>query len=980
MKKFTPYLIVLIALLSFTPNKVKASHAAGAEIIYEWISDSTYRIYLHFYRDCSGIPEPTTMSLCVRNSCTAWDTTINMAKTLILPGGASNGTEVLLGCPTSPTYCEGGTLPGYREWWYACVLTLNYSCDKWTMSHAESARNSIANFPGGGNLYVEATFDNKDAQGNSSAYFTVKPVPYVCDNIAYTYNNGAFDPNNDSLYFQMIAPRSGSDCSPSSMTWGAGYGLPSNPLACGSTFTFSSSTGQMAFTPNATGQYALSMQVTEYRYLKSAWKAIGTVMRDIQVVVLPCSTPTPKLTTDSLSLSGAKLISGTIDACATVPFNFCYNCTSTDTAAVLVVSDNSSSFFTSTKPTVTYKGMYTDSIRGCFSWKPGAFDSGLKVYAVTVKDSTCKGIAVPISNTFVIPIYVWPVTIAYFDTTICPGGVVNLNAIGGAGFTWTAVGGSGSGSLSCLTCKSPIASPTSTTRYIVLSARNTVCARNTDSVTIKVVPAPSYTRTDTAACNGTTINLSVTVPTPDTGISTSVKWVAAPGTPGGLLSSTTIPNPSIKMGGTTGKYYVNITYAGLTSCSSVDTVVVRSLNYFTLFNKDSSVCRGSVFQMHVIGDPAYNYTWTPAAGLTSSKITQPYVTADTTITYTLTARHAACPDSSESITVTVEPSPLVSAGQDKLICEGDTVHLYGTVNPSNYSGYTYTWSPDSVLIDAGRITAIFNGHVSQNISFTVSTAAGCTGSDTVHVTVVPSNFLTISPDTGICPGDTAQLRISGDSLVTVQWTPANFIDNKLSYTPKVWPNTTTTYSVLAVNNKGCRDVQPIKVTVHPAAVLQLPDSIELYPGDSYQIEPGGNCLYFQWTPPVGLSATNISNPVAQPLLDTKYLVNAQTEAGCKISDSISIYMADDSWVNIPNGFMPKNGPFKVVHIGRATLKSFTIYDRWGVKMFESTDVNEGWDGTYNGKPQPAGVYIFVVEAYSAKGVRFYKKGNVTLLR
>ncbi|MBL7719322.1 MAG: gliding motility-associated C-terminal domain-containing protein, partial [Flavipsychrobacter sp.] len=53
---------------------------------------------------------------------------------------------------------------------------------------------------------------------------------------------------------------------------------------------------------------------------------------------------------------------------------------------------------------------------------------------------------------------------------------------------------------------------------------------------------------------------------------------------------------------------------------------------------------------------------------------------------------------------------------------------------------------------------------------------------------------------------------------------------------------------------------------------------------------------------------------------------------------------------------------------------------WGTKMYETNDINQGWDGNFNGKPQPIGVYVYTVEASTPKGKRLVKQGNVTLIR
>src|SRR5699024_5059060 len=107
------------------------------------------------------------------------------------------------------------------------------------------------------------------------------------------------------------------------------------------------------------------------------------------------------------------------------------------------------------------------------------------------------------------------------------------------------------------------------------------------------------------------------------------------------------------------------------------------------------------------------------------------------------------------------------------------------------------------------------------------------------------------------------------------------------------------------------------------------------------------------------------------------------EAGCKAMDSIYILVHEESALNMPNAFTPGVAPnpeFKVSHMGIASLKSFRIYNRWGTKVFETSDINKGWNGQFNGEPQPMGVYIYTVEALSNKGTALSRTGNVTLLR
>jgi gliding motility-associated-like protein len=156
----------------------------------------------------------------------------------------------------------------------------------------------------------------------------------------------------------------------------------------------------------------------------------------------------------------------------------------------------------------------------------------------------------------------------------------------------------------------------------------------------------------------------------------------------------------------------------------------------------------------------------------------------------------------------------------------------------------------------------------------------------------------------------------------------------------------------------------------------------LFPGESYQVEPSTNCTQFSWTPSGGLSGKYISNPLATPEVSTKYVLSGVTEWGCKTQDSIRINLSNESVIVMPNAFAPgsANSIFKPIKRGQATLRHFRVYDRWGVIVFETTDIDAGWDGTYKGVPQPVGVYVYEVSAVSSTGKVFSKTGNVTLLR
>jgi gliding motility-associated-like protein len=149
------------------------------------------------------------------------------------------------------------------------------------------------------------------------------------------------------------------------------------------------------------------------------------------------------------------------------------------------------------------------------------------------------------------------------------------------------------------------------------------------------------------------------------------------------------------------------------------------------------------------------------------------------------------------------------------------------------------------------------------------------------------------------------------------------------------------------------------------------------------MDPRGNGLYYQWSPSVGLSKTNIANPIASPPVNTRYFVTSWTEAGCIAKDSIDVIVRDETNLGLPNAFTPGSAPNDLLRLnknGIAVLKLFKVFNRWGAVIFETTNIDEGWDGTFNGKPQPMGVYVYMIDATTSTGKRFTKQGNVTLIR
>jgi gliding motility-associated-like protein len=498
-----------------------------------------------------------------------------------------------------------------------------------------------------------------------------------------------------------------------------------------------------------------------------------------------------------------------------------------------------------------------------------------------------------------------------------------------------------------------------------------------NQITFNAVAKPILQLPDSLiTCSNTGVLLPLTMTNSDVSVTYTYNW-----TPTAGLNNATIAQPTANPAGDA-TYVVTVGSTNPSMCASKDSVFVHGLQGFDILNNDTAICEGASFQIVVNGSDEYTYTWTPTAGVSNPNIKNPVLSPAAPTTYMLTATHAGCNDSVQYLEVDVQPNPtgIKLYAEPSAMCQYDTIVLHAIANPASFN-FTYTWSPAADMLYTGGPNNAYFGESSAMIVVSASTPIGCTAKDSVQVTVFPGNFSMVnSNDTGICPLGAVQLFASGG--ISYKWSPAEGLDNPDIANPVATPGTTTEYLMIAKDIHGCADSQIVKVSVNPAAVLALPDSVNIYPGESYHIEPGTNALYFKWFPPSGLSADNIADPYAKPEVRTRYFVTATTESGCSVSDSIDV-LVKGTVIDMPNAFTPNGGAnsiFKPSKRGIAQLKSFNIFNRWGEKVFTSTNIDKGWDGTLNGKPQPVGVYIYTIDAVTDSGQIFTKQGNVTLIR
>ncbi len=556
------------------------------------------------------------------------------------------------------------------------------------------------------------------------------------------------------------------------------------------------------------------------------------------------------------------------------------------------------------------------------------------------------------------------------DTVICAGESVQVSITGWPEFNWVWTPPTG---VSNVNIMEPVITPTVPATYTV-TASYARCPDMVHSFTIDINEPSTEVEVYDTICLPMSYTIDLTSPL--AGYYTYT-WL-----PPTYVSNDTIPNPVITPTVAGLHVYTVVVSPRAVGCDAYNIVNLYVMpNTIDLLTPDTAICKGQSVQILANGHSLFEYQWLPTTGIAVSNIIAPFITPDTSALYKVKVSYHRCPDFYDSVMIDVQPIPNVYIGGNRFVCEFDTVRLISSVTPGWYDNYSYTWTPASGLSATGDPAVFFTGIDTGTVILTVTTPAGCTGVDSARMLVLPGNFATMLPELDFCPHDSAILAPEGG--VSYQWSPAMYLSSDNAAQPVIKPITTQTYSIVATSSYGCKDTLYFKAIVHPAAVVFLDDSVRLHPGEQFQIDPQSNCTIFSWSPAGGLNNRYLMNPIATPEVSTKYVVRAATENGCKAVDSINIIVDYETLIDLPNAFSPGSGvnnEFKIIKRGIANLNYFRIFNRWGNMVFETTNIDEGWDGTYKGVPQNVGVFVYQVQAVTQSGKIFTKQGNVTLLR
>jgi gliding motility-associated-like protein len=540
-----------------------------------------------------------------------------------------------------------------------------------------------------------------------------------------------------------------------------------------------------------------------------------------------------------------------------------------------------------------------------------------------------------------------------------------------------------------------------TTQTYTLTTTSAAGCASTATVVVTVNPLPvANAGAATTICSGATGQLGATAVT---GLSYS--WSPATG-----LSSTTVANPTVTLTNTTGTATTQtytLTTTNAAGCASTATVVVTINPVITAgtIGTDQTVCTGTTPAALTStagaggGTGTYVYQWESSAdGITwttiTSATTATYAPGAATATtyYRRRATSGTCGDAVSNVVKVQTQAPLaagVSLATPTTQCAGLPI-TFTPVPVNAGTAPTYRWFVNGTL---AATTATFtsstlaNGdQVQVELTPTVGFCATGIATATVPVTLVPVALptvtmsvktalpacsgapVTFSVDNATNAGTTPQYQWQVNGVDVAGATSRTFISSTLSNGQSV----TVTLRVPSACGTLTAVSSAVAAVINPLVIVQAGPDKTITEGESVVLEGTANGTYpVTWTPSGTLTflANNQLRPVAAPLVTTTYTISGGI-GDCASQSSVTVTVTPR--VRIPNAISPngdgRDDTWEIDNIGTYPENHVLVFNRWGNKIFETTNYSRSneWNGNIKGQPAPIGTYYYVITLGNGK--------------
>ncbi len=482
-----------------------------------------------------------------------------------------------------------------------------------------------------------------------------------------------------------------------------------------------------------------------------------------------------------------------------------------------------------------------------------------------------------------------------------------------------------------------------------------------------------------AVCGGNSITL-----TAPAGAATYDWENTSAGGSTGIVGSDTNQVVVVNLGGT---YQVTMTSVMGPSCNSVMTVTVPSNpnNPVPAFSADT-VCAGTpttFVDLSTPTDSISHWDW---------DFNNDGIVDDTTQNPTYTYPTGG----TQQVVLSITWGPcVVSLTQNIYVIPTGAVNITSvptqcTTNPAfnlTASAPGGVWSGTGITSSsAGTFSPSTAGPGIHTITYTVGGSA-CPSTDTIQINVLQGGNAGFSLPANMCVGSTTLINLNNTFTTGTPggtWSGPGVTGNMFDPTGLTGSNTIT----YTVGSGICQQTssQTVNINSVNAAFTATPNS-----GDAPLvvdfINGSTNANVYQWTFGNGSSSvnTNDSTVYMNQGTYTVTLIATNSSTGCADTVSVTIQVFEHSILTIPNVFTPNgdgnNDIFSPIMADGLVGYSMQIYDRWGLKMYEGTNYNSGWEGkAKNGSPAPDGTYYYIVSGKGIDSKEYKFTGYVQLIR
>ena len=481
-------------------------------------------------------------------------------------------------------------------------------------------------------------------------------------------------------------------------------------------------------------------------------------------------------------------------------------------------------------------------------------------------------------------------------------------------------------------------------------------------------------------CVGSTLQLELTAD-----VGGTYKWTG----PNGYTGTGATPTPITNFKeANAGRYYLDV-YDGTCITQQTSIVVLAiDIGNFTVNPATAVICQGgnkTLTVSPVIASASYQWFETTDGPLTSdSPSNTSHVVSDAGSYYVKVTYPGCTPAETNRATMTVATVPVANFTVATEACAGQAVLFTNTSTHDPAFTPIYAWEfGDNTTSSEQNPTHTYVTPGSVSATLTVSYTGGACADETnppKSITITSAPVPSITNTEGkysLCAGENLTLQVTGGSYNSYAW-------NTGATDPSIVVTESGTYSVVVTTSSCTLNASKNIGSLQAPQVIVQADPPTINEGQSSQLSAEG-LLDFEWSPVETLSDYTISNPVASPVFTTSYTVTGTGLNGCQGTGTVELKVITDAIVTklSPKSFFSPNNDesnpvWKVENILDFPQCNIAIYDDKGIKVYEAKPYLNDWDGTFNGKKLPQGVYFYIIKCDGEESKP--KAGSITILR